>query len=188
MVSKIVRLFIVIFLLNGFSFCQSPNRKKSPDGTLKARDKGQILAKSEAGKVANTSKRTNKMDSIPQYGQLNSDVGPDDIRVLATVKFIRPLSKTESPCDRYACLAEILIDDIVQRGRTYAGGIEVGQKIVGFFPMTLEVTSKVFLQQDVRHYPGLKEGDRFQADISGGELLDDVAASSPTILTYELMH
>jgi hypothetical protein len=186
--SKALSLFIIVLLLNIFSFCQSPNRKKSLGGNVKTRDKGRVLTKSEVGKVASTSKRINKMDSIPQYGQLNSDVGPDDIRVLATVKFIRPLSKTESPCDRYACLAEILIDDIVQRGRTYAGGIEVGQKIVGFFPMTLEVTSKVFLQQDVRHYPGLKEGDRFQADISGGELLDDVAASSPTILTYELMH
>jgi hypothetical protein len=186
--SKALSLFIIILLVNIFSFCHSPNRKKSPDGTLKARDKGRVLTKSEVGKVASTSKRINKMDSIPQYGQLNSDVGPDDIRVLATVKFIRPLSKTESPCDKYACLAEILIDDIVQRGRTYAGGIESGQKLIVYFSMTLENSTKVFPGQDVKQFPGLKEGDRFQADISGGAFLDDLAANSPTILTYELIN
>jgi hypothetical protein len=185
MVSKELSFFVVILLFNIFSSCQSPRRSKSLPETEKTKSGGSEIKKAE---VRPFSKEGSSKDSVPNYGQRNNEIGPDDIRVFATVKAIHTPSHAESPCDQYACVAEIFIDGIVQRGRTYAGGIESGQKLIVYFSMTLENSTKVFPGQDIKQFPGLKEGDRFQADISGGVLLDDLAANSPTILTYELIH
>lgn len=120
------------------------------------------------------------------YERVNSDVGPEDIRIVAKIFSIRSADASlESPCNKFRCTAEVIIEEIVQRGRTYSGNIEVGKKVLAFFPMTLEPTSKVFPSNSNQLvYSGLNPSEVFVADVSGAQAIDEPETDRIRILTY----
>ena len=121
------------------------------------------------------------------YERVNSDIGPEDIRIVAKIVSIRSADASlESPCNKFRCMAEVVIEEIVQRGRTYYGNIEVGKKVLAFFPMTLEPTSKVFPSNSNQQvFSGLNPNEVFMADVSGAQSIDEPETDRIRILTYK---
>ena len=178
MFCKTFTLIGIIFTLHAFTFCQSPKKSKALQNTEEVKNE---IDETKRARLDTIHKIANSNDL-----QRTSEIGPDDIRVIATLILTHAPGNAESPCDQFACIAEIRIEEIVQRGRTYSGVIESGQTLVVFFPMTLEKTSKVFSGQGIKQYAGLNKGDRFLADIEGSQALDDLKSKIPQVLTYEL--
>lgn len=168
-------------LLDGFVCCQSKGRVN------RSVLENQIKKDNSPNRV----KKENTMVANPPvlYNRLNSDIGPDDIRVVARMLSIRNSdSSLEAPCNQFRCVAEILIEEVIERGRTYYGNLEAGKKAIAFFPMTIEPTVKVYpgvANQQI--FSGLNLNELFVADISGAQTIDQTEIGELKILNYKLV-
>jgi len=168
-------------LLDGFVCCQSKGRvnRSVLENQIK-KDNSPHRVKKEDTMVANPP---------VLYNRLNSDIGPEDIRVVARMLSIRNSdSSLEAPCNQFRCVAEILIEEVIERGRTYYGNLEAGRKAMAFFPMTIEPTIKVYpgvANQQI--FSGLNLNELFVADISGAQAIDQTEIGELKILNYKLV-
>lgn len=92
-------------------------------------------------------------------------IPPGHIRIVGTVvRVLAPSGSATSPCDRFACDAQVRIDSVLGYGSGVTATLAVGQQVRMHFPFTLHPTreARPDLQVDL---PGLREGDRFRADV-----------------------
>lgn len=168
---------LLCFVYEGFVCCQS-NRIKKP-----------VLESKKKQTAPPVLKKSDTLVTNPPilYNRLNSEIGPEDIRVVARVLSIRNSDHSlEVPCNQFRCTAEIVIEEVIQKGRTYSGNLEVGKMVTAFFPMTLEPTLKAFpgtVNQEV--FPGLNLNELFMADVSGAQAIDHTEIVVMRILTYK---
>jgi hypothetical protein len=66
------------------------------------------------------------------------------------------------------CLADVLIEKIVQNGQNYHGQFEEGDTLRLFFSFTLESTESLFPELE-HHLPGVRDGDIFEAELTEKE-------------------
>jgi hypothetical protein len=169
---------LLCILFDGFVCCQSKGRVTKS-----------VLENQNKGTPTHSLKKDKMVNPPVLYNRLNSAIGPEDIRVVARILSIRNSnSSLEAPCNQFRCVAEILIEEVIERGRTYYGNLEAGRKAMAFFPMTIEPTVKVYpgvVTQQV--FSGLKLNELFEADVSGAQAIDQAETSELKILTYKLV-
>jgi len=177
----VVLTVLLCIVLDSFVCCQSKGRaNRSVSENQIKKDNSRHRVKKEDSMVVNPPVLHNR---------LNSDIGPEDIRVVAKILSVSDSNNSlEAPCSQFHCIAEILIVEVIQRGRTYYGNLEAGKKVMAFFPMTIEPTSKVYPGVGTQQvFSGLKLGELFVADVSGTQAIDQEDTSELKILTYKLV-
>ena len=98
-------------------------------------------------------------------------IAPEYCRVIAKVistgKSSRPAAEN-SPCQNYPCEAEIMIQKVIGYGSSFSSVLSEEQVVKVYFPFTLNSTKEVFPDKETIDLPGLKVGDKFEADMEGG--------------------
>ncbi len=112
-------------------------------------------------------------------------IPPGHIRIVGTVvRVLAPSGSTASPCDQFACDAQVRIDSVLGYGSGVTAALAAGQQVRMHFPFTLHPTreARPDLQVDL---PGLQEGDRFRADVEVQGPSPGKSALSFRIYRYE---
>ncbi|WP_299456059.1 hypothetical protein [uncultured Microscilla sp.] len=88
------------------------------------------------------------------------------VRVIAKLIKVKPINTSDrnTACSKNPCEATITVEKIVGKGAFFAGEVNQGQQLDTYFIKTLGATKDVFPELK-KHFPGLKKGDRFEADI-----------------------
>jgi hypothetical protein len=174
--SHMYRLLIFFFILSlGFA-CNSSNKvvKKNSRTT-----ENPIVSEDKA--------MQQKPDEVVAAPIVKDELGPDDIAIQGKLlRMITDTSFPDFPCNKYPCMAEVEIIEIIARGRTYPGNTEKGKVMKVIFPMTLRSSDGVFKDSNVMPYPGLKEGNFFWATMTGAQQLDSNVLQH-TVISYRII-
>lgn len=174
--SNVLRLLIFILVTYSSFACNSSNKvvKKNTRTTEKAI-------------VSEDKEMQQKPDEVVTAPIIKGELGPDDIGIRGKlVRIISGTSYSDFPCNKYPCTGEVEIIEIISRGRTYPGNTEKGQVLKVIFPMTLITSDVVFKNVKAMHYPGLKEGNVFEANLTGAQPLDSETLQH-TVVFYKLI-
>ncbi len=174
---QILRCLSFIFCLSLIVACNSSNR------TVK-----QNSSTTEQASNADKKELNRKPDDVITPPIVKDELGPDDISIKG--KLLRIVttgaSYSDFPCNKYPCTAEIEIIEMISRGRTYPGNAAKGHVLKVIFPMTLVASDVVFKGLTAMPYPGLKEGNVFQANMTGAQSLDSESLQH-TVVFYKVI-
>lgn len=101
---------------------------------------------------------------------------PDFCRIIGKIISIKPNTKENSgnsPCGNHPCEAEVMIEKVLGYGSSFSNVLYAEQIINIHFAFTLQSSKEAFPNKNVIDLPGLKEGDKFEANMRGGSLLKD---------------
>ncbi|MEM6643841.1 MAG: hypothetical protein AAF616_12750 [Bacteroidota bacterium] len=118
------------------------------------------------------------------------DLNPEGSLVIGSVLKILEKQQDETICALHFCTASVLIEEVLQRGRSYQGFLRGGDTLKVNFTLTLEPTLKVFPdQQNMENLPGLNVSDRFRAEVvSSLPLGSNRRYKEHSIRFYEKIH
>ena len=112
----------------------------------------------------------NPNEEIARPEAIRDPVPAGHCRVVATIVNVHPPQqggKEEDPCRRFPCSATVRVDSVLGYGSGFRSALGPGQVIEARFVYTLAPSREAHPGQAFS-LPGLGEGDRFQADLSGG--------------------
>jgi hypothetical protein len=75
-------------------------------------------------------------------------------------------------CHSYPCYAKVGVLEVLERRNRYETGMETGDTLLLKFAFTLSPTRQIFRDM-AGSYPGLAEGDVFQANVKTGIVTND---------------
>lgn len=145
-----------------------------------------FLAACSGSKPNNSTKNGNTEISmeegvITQAG--HSDIEPGMCRLIGKIVDIKPTTKTNTKkksCSAQPCVATVKIIQTLGCGMGVSQVISPERIYEMHFAFTLGKTQKLFPELN-RPLPGLKKGEKFQADVSVGESMNGVAC---TVYSY----
>lgn len=114
-----------------------------------------------------------------------NNVPPSHCRIIGEVVDIFPVKAqkgAKNPCEKYPCQAKVKVLKTLGRGSGFNVPLSKDKIILVKFAFTLEPTQKLFPQLN-KALPGLKTGEKFQADVQGLDGLGEQAVNF-TIFTY----
>ena len=120
----------------------------------------------------------------------NQSVGPNHARVIATVVYINPAlmpGDPKDPCSKAPCKAQIRIENVLGYGQAFGNPLSIGDSIHVTFAFTTHATTKDLFPVLNEFYPGLKVGDKFQADVESRLGMGGSNAVSYTIYGYKMV-
>lgn len=106
------------------------------------------------------------------------------IRVVAQIVKVKPINKNAANalCGKNPCEATIKIEKVIGKGAFFNGDVDNGKSFDAFFVKTLAPTKNLYPNLQ-KHFPGLKNNDRFQADIIYNMKASE--GSKYQVITYE---
>jgi hypothetical protein len=120
----------------------------------------------------------------------NQSVGPNHARVIATMVYINPVlmpGDPKDPCTKVPCKGRIRIENVLGYGQAFGNPLSVGDSLYINFAFTTAATTKDLFPVFSEYYPGLKVGDKFQADIESRLGMGGSNAVSYTIYGYKII-
>jgi hypothetical protein len=95
-------------------------------------------------------------------------IPPGTCRLLGRIVTILPQRDPDpqAPCGRVPCRARVRIERLLGYGAAFHPPLAEGQEVKVYFTFTLSPTSKYFPEL-TSPLPGLRVGQRFEADMSG---------------------
>lgn len=126
-------------------------------------------------------------EEIARPEAIQDPVPAGHCRVVATIVNVHPPQqggKEEDPCRRFPCLATVRVDSVLGYGSGFRSALGPGQVIEARFVYTLAPSREAHPGQAFS-LPGLGEGDRFQADLSGGSEVMGPQTESYGIALYD---
>ena len=127
-------------------------------------------------------------EEIARPEAIQDPVPAGHCRIVATIVNVHPLQqggKEEDPCSRFPCSATVRIDSVLGYGSGFRSALGPGQIIEARFVYTLAPSRDAHPGQAFS-LPGLGEGDRFQADLSGGSEAMGQEAETYAIALYRI--
>ncbi len=130
-----------------------------------------LIVSCSSGK--NLSEETDKAKENQQklVEELSPPTSGESIKISGTVLNINELSEgfaTDQPCGKVACTANIRVDRLMMINRFFDQSFTSGDELKAYFMFTLSETTPELFPVLEQRYPGLKEGDRFEARIRVG--------------------
>lgn len=117
---------------------------------------------------------------------LPSNVAPSHCRIIGKVieiQAIRASKNPTKPCEKQACRAKVQVTKILGYGSGFHSILSLNSYITINFAFTLGPTKDLFPKLN-QALPGLKQGDSFQGDISGGDGGSEMDGGSQTFTIY----
>ena len=153
---KLLSLILVFFL-----FSCSSNKDLSEE-TKAAKDRQQTLVEELS-------------PSEMVVVELSPPKSRESIKIEGRILSIDELNEgfaSDQPCGKVACTANIRVDQLKMINRFFDESFSSGDELKAYFMFTLsETTEELFPVLGVR-YPGLEEGDRFEARIKIGSPIE----------------
>jgi len=137
----------------------------------------------EAGCGNNSAARREGESGRPAPQEAATSIAPNHCRIIGTIVSVDPDFRTGEPGTPTAeepCLAVVRVDSVLGYGSAFGRPLAQGREIEVLFKFTLSPTKDLFPRL-ARHYPGLKAGSRFQADV---ELVSERPRESGAVAGY----
>ena len=133
----------------------------------------QSVASQETNKEVISGSQGTNNDVISDSQEQSQALPPEFCRIIGKVISVKSSIKEangDSLCENHPCEAEVMIEKVLGYGSSFPEMLYPKEVINVYFAFTLQKTKEVFPNKDVIDLPGLKEGNKFEANMEGSLL------------------